>query len=199
MNNQQTLTSLTPEAFAANVQAVVDIMLEKDKNLTEETSRHWSEISSRAYLFDRNVREAATVASLTPGDLLEFYDVNFSKRGARRRKVSTWVYGNQHSIEGDGVKEGGGSSGLDGMLPSGTGVNGAGLEASQNGDVRICHNGDKVDGKIFGTDGDNGGDEMQQQRQIVVIEDCVEFKRSMPLLPLRKTARMSAVVETSKL
>lgn len=190
MNNKQTLTSLTPEAFAANVQAVVDMIVEKDKNLTEETSRHWSEIASRAYLFDRNVREAATVASLTPEDLLEFYDDNFSKQGARRRKVSTWVYGNQHSIEDDGVKEGEGSSGLDVVLRSG-----AGLKASQNGDVRTCQNGDKVDGKNCGTDGENGGDE----RQVVVIEDCVEFKRSMPLLPLRKTARMSAVVETSKL
>lgn len=195
VNNKQTLTSLTPEAFAANAQAVVDIILEKDKNLTEETSRHWSEISSRSYLFDRNIQEAATVASLTPEDLLKFYDVNFSKRGARRRKVSTWVYGNQHSMEGDDAKEGEESSGLDGTLPSGTGLSGAGLKASRDGDAMVCQ---RVDAKICGTGFENGTDEMQL-RQVIVIEDCVEFKRSMPLLPLRKTARMSAVVETSKL
>lgn len=48
-----------------NVRAVVDSLLEKDKNLTEETRRHWSEISTRTYRFDRNLRDAATVGRLS--------------------------------------------------------------------------------------------------------------------------------------
>ena len=48
-----------------NVKAVVQSLLEKDKNLNEETSRHWDEILGRAYVFDRSVRDAETVGQLS--------------------------------------------------------------------------------------------------------------------------------------
>lgn len=132
------------------------MILEKDKNLNEETARHWNEIFSRAYRFDRNVKEAAAVSALTVTELLEFYDTHFSHRAPGRRKMVTWVHGNQFPIEGDGgAKVEGGESG--------EGVGGIGSKK-----------------EIYG-------------REIVVIEDCNDFKRCMPLLPLRKPVKMVAV------
>lgn len=61
----QTLTSLTEEAFSVNVRAVVESLLEKDKNLYEEASRHWGEITERSYMFDRCFKDAAEVEGLS--------------------------------------------------------------------------------------------------------------------------------------
>ena len=184
----QALASLTPEAFAANVQAVVDTVLEKDKNLNQETARYWDEISSRSYLFDRNVQEAAMVASLTSGDILEFHDLNFSMRGAGRRKVSTWVYGNQHRMEdddgGEEVESGGEAS------ISKEGSKGAGLETFRD-------DGCIEEGQQSQAEGGENG--KVHKRPVVIIGDYSEFKRSMPLLPLRSPAPVAAVVKPSKL
>ncbi|CAN0000274.1 unnamed protein product, partial [Ectocarpus sp. 4 AP-2014] len=83
----------------SNVKAVVESLLEKDKNLNQETLRHWGEIASRKYVFDRSARAAAAVGSLTLTDLVEFYDRHFSLGGAGRRKMAAWVHGNQHMID----------------------------------------------------------------------------------------------------
>lgn len=48
-----------------NVKAVVQSLLEKDKNLNEETSRHWGEILGRSYVFDRSARDAEAVGQLS--------------------------------------------------------------------------------------------------------------------------------------
>lgn len=126
--------------FEANVQAVVDLIMEKDKNLSQETARHWDEVLCRAFFFDRDAKEAAITSTLTPADLLEFYDRYFAPRGEGRRKMATWVHGNQFPING--------AEGAAG-------------------------------------DGENER-EGREGRGVVMIHDYNEFKRSMPLLPLRK-------------
>ena len=40
-------------------------LLQKDKNLDEETSRHWGEIRDRSYVFDRRARDAQAVGQLS--------------------------------------------------------------------------------------------------------------------------------------
>lgn len=42
------------KTFGANLAAVIAMKEEKDKSLREEANRHWGEISSRAYRFDRS-------------------------------------------------------------------------------------------------------------------------------------------------
>lgn len=159
--------------FATNVQAVVDLILEKDKNLNQETARYWDEIASRSYLFDRNTKEAAMVASLTPADLLGFYDEHFSADGARRRKLATWVYGNQHQ---DAEKDGQGE-GAEGVEKEAVGVAGEG--GGEKSDV-------------------GSADAICRKREVIAVTNLIDFKRSMPLLPLRKSTMVTAV-EPSKL
>lgn len=141
--------------FAVNVQAVVDLILEKDKNLNQETGRYWEEILCRAYCFDRDAKEAAVVSTLTPQDLLGFYDRYFAPNGHGRRKIAAWVHGNQYPIDGSGKNR----------SSAGEGESGDGAVVSaEGGDVQARS------GRV---------------REVVIIEDYNEFKRSMPLLPLR--------------
>lgn len=48
-----------------NVRAVVDSLLEKDKNLYQEATRHCGEIANRSYMFDRRHRDAEAVKGLS--------------------------------------------------------------------------------------------------------------------------------------
>ncbi|CAM9681173.1 unnamed protein product [Choristocarpus tenellus] len=91
--------ALTLKEFKKNVMAVVDRLLEKDKNLSEETSRYWDEISSRTYRFDRAKEEASAVRSCTKSGMLSFLDLHLLPGGAGRRKLSVWVHGNQHPVD----------------------------------------------------------------------------------------------------
>lgn len=175
----KTLTSLTAESFAVNVQAVTDMILEKDKNLNQETSRYWGEITDRTYTFDLSVRDAAAVQSLAMEDLLDFYDVNFSAEGAERRKFATWVYGNQFAME-EGKKIGAirGGDSMESVAASGSPVESTPRDAADN----------------------SGDDSGSNAREVIFVEDCVDFKRAMPLLAMRKPTSVSALmVNSSKL
>lgn len=164
-----------------NVQAVVDLILEKHKNLNQETARHWTEIVNRTYNFDRNVEDAAVMASLTLPELLDFYDRHFSVGGAGRRKLASWVYGNQYKI-GEEEKQSQEEEGSGGDEKA-EGAEGGGVSSKSvaEGDV-------KVDG--FG------------KRELVIVDEYNGFKRSMPLLPLKRptpVALTAAAMKPSKL
>lgn len=161
---------------------MVDLILEKDKNLNQETARYWDEIASRSYLFDRNIKEAAMVASLTPTDLLGFYDEHFSADGARRRKLATWVYGNQHQD----AEKGGQGEGAGGVEKEAVGV----AEEGEGGAEGEGEGGEKSDV--------GSADASCRKREVIAVTNLIDFKRSMPLLPLRKSTMVTAV-EPSKL
>lgn len=133
-------------------------------------------------------------------DLLEFYDRNFSLGGAGRRKLSAWVYGNQHTMTtavtvaaaGDGeagqVGDGAVDTAKEAKDAAGASADGAG------GDTCAATAADAGDA---GASSGGGG---RLAREVVVVEDYTEFKRSMPLLPLRKPTAVQAVdLEQSKL
>ncbi|KAI9355143.1 Metalloenzyme, LuxS/M16 peptidase-like protein [Zopfochytrium polystomum] len=87
------LTDLTDEEFAKHVDAVVFKQLEKDKNLNQETSRHWGHIASHVYDFDLNARTAALVKTITKPALLEFYETHIAPSSPRLRKLSVHLRG----------------------------------------------------------------------------------------------------------
>jgi hypothetical protein len=51
------------KTFGANLAAVIAMKEEKDKSLREEANRHWGEISSRAYRFDRSASHVCVCVS----------------------------------------------------------------------------------------------------------------------------------------
>lgn len=90
------LLEFTAEQVAANVQAVIDLMTEKPKNLNEECKKMWSEICDNYYLFDRRHRCAAALRAMEVDValLVSFFDRYLREEGnPERRKLSSQFYG----------------------------------------------------------------------------------------------------------
>ncbi|PKA63852.1 Zinc-metallopeptidase, peroxisomal [Apostasia shenzhenica] len=93
------LYEMTNKDFKNNVNALIDMKLEKHKNLSEESSFYWREIVDGTLKFDRKVIEVAALRELTKEEVVDFFD-SFVKVDSRQRKtLSIHVYGGLHSLE----------------------------------------------------------------------------------------------------
>ena len=90
---REKLSSFTVEELQTNIQAVVEKMLEKPKNLDQESARYWEEIKSATYLFDRKERLAKHLRSVDLSECLKFFDLHLSASSAERRKCSSQFFG----------------------------------------------------------------------------------------------------------
>ncbi|KAJ3143098.1 Insulinase (Peptidase M16) [Physocladia obscura] len=82
------LASMPAKELKKNAEAVAFNLLEKDKNLAQEASKHWARISSRYYDFEQDDRDAKKVLEISRESLLEFYDVYISPESHTRRILS---------------------------------------------------------------------------------------------------------------
>jgi len=91
------LVRMSQEEFQANVDAVCDSMLERNKNLSEESSKHWSVITNRTYHFRRLQDIAKAARTLTKMDIMRFFD-RYVLAGnlSHRRKLSVQIFGTAH-------------------------------------------------------------------------------------------------------
>ncbi|KAF8403788.1 hypothetical protein HHK36_011894 [Tetracentron sinense] len=93
------LYEMTDGEFKSNVNALIDMKLEKHKNLREESAFYWREIVDGTLKFDRRESEVEALKQLTQQQLIDFFD-EYIKVGAPRRKtLSIQVYGGLHSTE----------------------------------------------------------------------------------------------------
>ncbi|KAI3838122.1 hypothetical protein MKW98_009073 [Papaver atlanticum] len=91
------LYEMPADEFMSNVNALIDMKLEKHKNLNEETSFFWREIFDGTLKFDRREIEIAALKSLTRQELIDFFN-EYIKVGAPAKKMlSVQVYGGSHS------------------------------------------------------------------------------------------------------
>ena len=67
------LDNLTDEQFNKNVTSLINEKLEKPKNLNNESSRFWLDISSGYYDFHRRLKEVEVLKKLTKDDILSFF------------------------------------------------------------------------------------------------------------------------------
>ena len=94
-----TTETSTAEEFADYRQALVDLKLEKDKRLREETARWWNELVPHGtYDFERGARDASVVAELTLAQLLECWHSHFARTSPTRRKLSAQVFAAHHVL-----------------------------------------------------------------------------------------------------
>uniref|UniRef100_A0A0D6QRY2 Insulin-degrading enzyme-like 1, peroxisomal n=1 Tax=Araucaria cunninghamii TaxID=56994 RepID=A0A0D6QRY2_ARACU len=100
------LHTLTDDEFKSNVNALIDMKLEKHKNLREETQFYWSEIDDGTLKFDRKEVEVAVLRKLTKEDLLNFFNNHIKLGAPGRRKMSFQVYGSSHVAEYKSAKSG---------------------------------------------------------------------------------------------
>ncbi|KAK7396245.1 hypothetical protein VNO78_17113 [Psophocarpus tetragonolobus] len=93
------LYEMTVDEFKSNVNALIDMKLEKHKNLREESAFFWREINDGTLRFDRRIYEVEALRELTLQELIDFFN-EYVKVGAPRKKtLSIRVHGNRHSSE----------------------------------------------------------------------------------------------------
>lgn len=94
-----TLYEMADGDFKRHVNTLIEMKLEKYKNLREESSFYWGEIVDGTLMFDRREAEVAALRDLTKEELVNFFNC-FLKEGAQKRKtLSVRVYGCLHSDE----------------------------------------------------------------------------------------------------
>ncbi|CAN1125048.1 Insulin-degrading enzyme-like 1, peroxisomal [Linum perenne] len=93
------LHDMPNDEFKNNVNALIDMKLEKLKNLREESSYYWREISDGTLKFDRKECEVAALRQLTQEELIEFFNEYIKVDASQKRVLSIRVYGSPHSSE----------------------------------------------------------------------------------------------------
>uniref|UniRef100_A0A0D9X0K9 Peptidase M16 N-terminal domain-containing protein n=1 Tax=Leersia perrieri TaxID=77586 RepID=A0A0D9X0K9_9ORYZ len=94
-----TLYQMPDTEFKSNVNALIDMKLEKYKNIREESAFFWGEIFEGTLKFDRKEAEVAALRDLKKEELIEFFDNHVKANAPQKRVLSIQVYGGLHSSE----------------------------------------------------------------------------------------------------
>ncbi|KAL3533780.1 hypothetical protein ACH5RR_007301 [Cinchona calisaya] len=90
---------MSSDEFKSNVNALVDMKLEKFKNLQEESGFYWWEITAGTRKFDRIESEVAALKQLTQEQFVDFFNERIKVAAPRKKALSVLVYGNSHLPE----------------------------------------------------------------------------------------------------
>ncbi|KAJ9181087.1 hypothetical protein P3X46_009254 [Hevea brasiliensis] len=93
------LYEMTNEEFKNNVNALIDMKLEKHKNLREESGFYWREIYDGTLKFDRKDSEVAALRQLEQREFVGFFNEHIKVGAPQKRTLSVRVYGSPHSSE----------------------------------------------------------------------------------------------------
>ncbi|KAF3769957.1 hypothetical protein M406DRAFT_248220 [Cryphonectria parasitica EP155] len=87
----ETLRTMSDSDFEGHKRSVVIKLLEKTKNLDEETNRLWGQVSNEYYDFDLPQKAASQVKQLTKQEMVDFFDHYISPTSPARAKLSVWM------------------------------------------------------------------------------------------------------------
>ncbi|KAJ4792475.1 Insulin-degrading enzyme [Rhynchospora pubera] len=90
---------LDDEEYERNVKALIDLKLEKFKNLWEESVYYWGEIISGTLNFDRFESEVEVLRGLKKQDFINFFDQYIKVDAPKRKTLSVKVFGSNHFAE----------------------------------------------------------------------------------------------------
>ncbi|XP_062187589.1 insulin-degrading enzyme-like 1, peroxisomal isoform X2 [Phragmites australis] len=96
---EATLYEMPDAEFKSNVNTLIDMKLEKYKNIREESAFFWGEISEGTLKFDRKEAEVAALRDLRKEELIEFFDNHVKVNAPQKKILSIQVYGGLHSAE----------------------------------------------------------------------------------------------------
>ncbi|KAL0714663.1 hypothetical protein Bca4012_021642 [Brassica carinata] len=96
---------ISDEEFKSNVTALIDMKLEKHKNLSDESYFYWEEIQNGTFKFNRMDAEVAALRELKKEELIEFFDEYIKVDAPKKKSLSICVYGSQHLKEMASDKE----------------------------------------------------------------------------------------------
>lgn len=86
-----TIEKMSDHDFQQFKASLEKIKLVEDNKLSEEINRNWIEITTDAYVFDRNIKELNELKTITKDELIRFY---YDHNGENQRKLSTQIIGN---------------------------------------------------------------------------------------------------------
>ncbi|KDP26059.1 hypothetical protein JCGZ_21092 [Jatropha curcas] len=90
---------MTDDEFKSNIKALIDVKLEKHKNIWEESAFYCQEISVGTLKFDRRECEVMALKQLTKQDFIDFFNEYIRIGAPNKRTLSIGVYGKLHSLE----------------------------------------------------------------------------------------------------
>lgn len=93
------LKATTKEEFENFVNAQKARKLEKERRLSSQGRRFWTEVFHREYLWNRRELEVNELESITLEDVIALYSKCISRKGAERRKIISKVYGGTSDIK----------------------------------------------------------------------------------------------------
>uniref|UniRef100_A0A674NK77 Insulin-degrading enzyme n=1 Tax=Takifugu rubripes TaxID=31033 RepID=A0A674NK77_TAKRU len=88
---EKAVEEMSEEAFQKHIQALAIRRLDKPKKLSAECGKHWGEIISQQYHFDRDTIEVAYLKTLTKDNVMQFYTERLAVGALKRHKVSVHV------------------------------------------------------------------------------------------------------------
>ncbi|GLT63108.1 hypothetical protein SLA2020_356930 [Shorea laevis] len=86
----------THDEFTSSVNALIDMKLEKHKNLQEESRFYWREITHGTLKLDRIEAEVAALRQLTQAELIDFFNEYIKVGAPQKRTLSIHVVGKGH-------------------------------------------------------------------------------------------------------
>ncbi|KAJ8637986.1 hypothetical protein MRB53_012253 [Persea americana] len=98
------LCEMAYDEFKSNVNALIDMKLEKNKNLVEESSNDWAEIVCGTLKFDRMESEVAALREVTQQELIDFFNKHIKVGAPHRKSLKVQVYGGLHNAEFQAAK-----------------------------------------------------------------------------------------------
>ncbi|EPS70250.1 insulin degrading enzyme, partial [Genlisea aurea] len=103
------LYEMSIDDFKSNVAAVIEMKLEKHKNLREESRFFWNEIADGTLKFDRREREVEALKDLSQKELIDFFDKYIKVGAPFKKSLSVRIYASAHSsdLQTDVVEENG--------------------------------------------------------------------------------------------
>ncbi|POR34837.1 Putative zinc protease, partial [Tolypocladium paradoxum] len=88
----QTLEKMSDADFEGHKRSLIVKRLEKLRNLDQETSRHWTQISNEYYDFEQAQLDAVNIKPLTKVEMIEFYNNFFSPSSSSRARISVHLH-----------------------------------------------------------------------------------------------------------
>lgn len=89
-NFGEMLTALTDDSFSSHVTALVKLKQCEDTHLGEEVERHWNEVITQQYVFDRLQHEIEALKLLSKAELVDWF---LQHRSEISRRLSVQVVG----------------------------------------------------------------------------------------------------------
>ncbi|GMH86432.1 hypothetical protein TL16_g10537 [Triparma laevis f. inornata] len=88
---RQKITDMEEIEFGENKQAVIDKLLEKDKNLSEESYRYFAQINKGMYVFEKSKLMADVVEGMDKASILKFFDAFLAAGGEKVRNCEEQI------------------------------------------------------------------------------------------------------------